>query len=276
MALPEGMSEFEHLQSVVMHTYNPIVQAAFRDDIPENDINTPESALKYACLIKDEDTAAIMAVRMLEFYFTRGELDIADKLYAVPILDHHRSVRFAPQITLKFKETKANAKLHNRQTKPKRMQLSFRIPALKETTVTTIQIEQWTGRFKQLFPSSYYHVCGNDLYTYKDENAGLKVAIESQFKGDAGQLAEKVCEAVEYIREHSASGLSTPVTYKAQKLRKHSDDEIKPEKETIDFPGLNEKFIIGTNFQGTHVYLTRAELQLHGRLINKTLIFRNV
>jgi hypothetical protein len=274
MPLPEGMSEFEHLQSVLLQTFNPLIQESFREDIVDNDIHTPETALKYACLLKDEDSAQQMILRMLLFLFVRGEVELFDKIYAMPVLNYHQSVRFAPQIVLKFKETKANAKLHHRQQNPKRQQLSFRIPALKETTVTHTQIEQWTVKLKQLFPASYYHITGNDNYTYKDADAGLKLSIDSQFKGDAGQLAEKVCEALEYIREHSSSSLSTHITYKAQKLRKHSDDQIIPEKETIEFPGLNEKYTIGTNFQGTHVYLEKAELHMHGRLINKFLIYR--
>jgi hypothetical protein len=276
MALPEGMSEFEHLQSVIMHTYNPLVQAAFRDDIPENDINTPESALKYACLIKDEDTAAIMAVRMLNFYFTRGEVDITDKIYGIPILDVHRYIKFQPQITLKFKESKADAKLHQRQTRPARFRISFRIPQLNETTVTDSQIHQWSTHLKTLFPTTFYHTLGMDSRSYKDDKLGVSWNIRAMNKMDVIELIEKVLNFMEFIKNHSQSTYSGSFNFQGKLLRSHSPEVDTPQQETIHFPGLDETYHLENGFKGVKVRLHKAELSLHGRLKCINLLTRYV
>ena len=70
--MPAPGNEWEFLQSVLMRLYNRVVRDDFRDGIPDDTISTPESALRYACLIKDNDTAPMALCRMFLYFLVRG------------------------------------------------------------------------------------------------------------------------------------------------------------------------------------------------------------
>lgn len=275
MPLPDNFSEWEHLQSVMMRVMNKIVRDSFRDDIVDNDINTPESALKYACLLKDDDTAAITAIRMLLLLFVRGELDIFDKLYAVPILNHHRDVTFAPQIALRFKETKESARLYKRSKHPCTLDISFRLTRVEEENITPGQIKQWQAEINTLFPRSFAHTLSQESYSYYDSSVGIKWNLKSQFKTEAIEMFEKIISLMEFIRGHSINNYKKPIRFIPKQMKKHTP-EVPYSKEIIKFTGLSETYTIDKNFKGVKVYLHKAQLHLHGRLINKHLVYRPI
>jgi predicted dinucleotide-binding enzyme len=66
MPLPEGFSEFEHLQDLIRLEHNKVVRAYFKNQA-DNDISTPKAGLKHACLIKDDDSAAMTQMRQWLF-----------------------------------------------------------------------------------------------------------------------------------------------------------------------------------------------------------------
>lgn len=275
MSLPDNFSEWEHLQSVMMRVMNKIVRDSFREGIEENDINTPESALRYACLLKDDDTAPMTAIRMLLLLFVRGELDIFDKLYATPLLEYQRNVRFAPQIILKFRETKESAKTHKRTRTPCRLQMGFRLTKVEEQDITQAQIKQWQTEINNLFPRTFTHTVSEDSYSYRDTEVGIQWNLKSQTKGGAVTMFEKMITLVEFIREHSINNHKKVIRFIPKKMVKHTP-EVPYTKETIKFTGLNETYTIDRNFRGTQVHLYKAELHLHGRLTNKHLVYRPI
>lgn len=277
MPLPENFSEFEHLQDVLRRCVNELVKESFSEEIEDLDINTPESALKHACLHKDNDTGAMCNMRMMLFTLIRGEVDLTDKLYAQPILEHHRAVTFAPQIVVKMKETKESAKAAKRASAPARMQISFRLPFVDETTVTENQISQWRDKAKALFPTTYDHSLGLQSVSYKDDKIAVYwTSIKYQFKTEAVALIDKLLDFMEFIRTHSTSTYSKPITYVAKNLRKHEPEVESTQAEVINFTGLGEKHKIQKGFKGVKVYVYRVELHLHGRLVNKNLLLRYI
>jgi hypothetical protein len=276
-----SFNEFEHLQTVLMRTFNKQVKEGFKDDIADDDTTTPEGALRYACLLKDNDNATNMLLRILLFNLVRGDSplvkELADKFYAIPMLDYHRDVKFAPQIILKFKETIANAKRNNRQSKPVRMRISFRLPKLSEDSITESDLTQWSNKIKELFPKTFYHTIGSQRFSYKDSDKGLSFLIRGIGESDAVEFYRKMITLLEYVRATATSSYDkTAYRFDVVNLTNHKDVGKKPTKKIVDFKGLHEKYTLDSVNTNTKVYLYRAELHLHGRLVNKDLLFRAI
>ncbi len=76
VGLPLDFNVFEHLQSTIKKPFNKEVREAFNDlggDEWLPDINTPRASLRQACTMYDSDTATMMALKMMFFYFTLTE-----------------------------------------------------------------------------------------------------------------------------------------------------------------------------------------------------------
>jgi hypothetical protein len=274
-----SFNEFEHLQDVLMRTHNKDVRDGFKDDIADDDKTTPEGALRYACLLKDNDNATSMILRILLFNLVRGDnkiiKDIADKFYGIPVLDHHRDVKFAPQVILKFKEKRLDAKKAGRQSSPVRMRVSFRLPRIAEDSINKNDLIQWGNKIRELFPPAFYHTIGFDRFSYRDSEKGLGFLIRSVNKTDAIELFRKLITLLEYTRTSASSLDKIPYRFDALKIVSHKDDEVKTAK-TVTLSGLQETYKLPMRYKSVKVWLYRAELHLHGRLSNKDLMFRDI
>lgn len=102
MNLPPNFSEWEHLQNHIQTLHNRRVQQFFRRQ-PDDDISTPKSALKHACLIKDNDTAQIVLMRQWLFEVTAGHAaSLHPPIYGIPLTDYEPDRKFKPQVKLMF------------------------------------------------------------------------------------------------------------------------------------------------------------------------------
>ncbi|MBN3959253.1 hypothetical protein [Nostoc sp. NMS8] len=98
MPLPDNFSEFEHLQDLVRLEHNKAVKAYFKNQ-EDDDISTPKASLKHACLIKDEDTAAMTQMRLWLFEITIGHAQsLQTPIYGIPVQELQRESKFRPQI----------------------------------------------------------------------------------------------------------------------------------------------------------------------------------
>ena len=104
MALPENFNEWEHLQNTVKRAHNNTVRDFFRSQL-DDDINTPKSSLKHACLMKDNDTASMTTLRMWLFWvMCRKMRDNFEPYMGYRPFNDEVSVRHKPQITCFFLE----------------------------------------------------------------------------------------------------------------------------------------------------------------------------
>lgn len=275
MAIPENFNDFEHLQDVIIRTYNKKVRDSFKDDILDDDIKTPEGALKYACLIKDKDTSGVMTLRMLLFSLVRGDFEILNHIYATPILDYHRDVKFAPQIVLLFKESQSDAKLNKRPTNPVRMRVSFRLNKIDEDSIKQTDLDKWATKARALFPKTYTHVIGLNRYSYRDSERGLGFLIRGSSMNEATEMFKKIIDLIEYIRTNSVNLDKNPLYFAGSKITTHKDESVSTSK-TVKLTGLNESYKIPQRYKNVKVHFYKMELHIHGRLVNKDLVFRSV
>ena len=132
------MNDFEHLQSVYRQIHNQQVNEFFRDvDVPDiiEDIRTfpPEVSLKKACLIKDNDTASVIMLRMMLLYFSlRKAQDLQPEIYGIPQTTFQEAHKFSPQVRLHFSE---NSDDTEDGFPPLRSEITFRLVGETNETI---------------------------------------------------------------------------------------------------------------------------------------------
>jgi hypothetical protein len=104
MSLPEGFSEFEHLQDQIRVVHNKLVRDWFLN-VDDNDVATARTSIKHACLLKDDDTADMTLMRLWLFeVFVGHAQSFHPPLYTIPLMAFQDHAKFKPQITLFFAE----------------------------------------------------------------------------------------------------------------------------------------------------------------------------
>jgi hypothetical protein len=196
MPLPEGFSEFEHLQNLIRLEHNKDVRAYFKNQA-DDDISTPKASLKHACLIKDEDTATMTQMRQWLYEITIGHAQsLQAPIYGIPVADFQRDVAFKPQVKLYFRERYTN--LTNR-TAPGRGEICFRLMNESAQTYTRAKAEGMARDIKREFTSPIFvWEKGIHYYYYRDLERGydLRLLVKSKAEG------ERVARAVAGIQAH--------------------------------------------------------------------------
>lgn len=199
MALPSGFSEFEHLQDLVRKEHNKAVRAYFKNQA-DNDISTPKAGLKHACLIKDEDSAAMTQLRLWLFEVTIGRMQaIQTPVYGVPVQELQSVAKFKPQIKLYFKEP-YSSELHQDGTPQSSGEITFRLMNETSETITRTKAEQLARAIKQeLAIPIFTWEKGWFKATYLEPEKGydLRILVKSQAEG------ERVIRKILGIQNHS-------------------------------------------------------------------------
>lgn len=193
MAIPQNFSEFEHLQSTILRVHNRIVREEFSDITGDDlDLAVPRSSLRWACLLKDDDTCDMMIQRFLLFYFTlRRAQDLQQPFYAIPLDDLHASRKFKPQITLYFKEDQGDVEGDERPTWG---EISFRLMNESSTTITQSELVTLAKKIKTEFGAAngYIWKKGRKLYSYTEKNKGYQLQLLCRDDSTAKNLIDKV------------------------------------------------------------------------------------
>lgn len=193
MAIPKNFSEFEHLQSTILRVHNQIVREEFSDITGDDlDLAVPRSSLRWACLLKDDDTCDMMIQRFLLFYFTlRRAQDLQQPFYAIPLDDLHASRKFKPQITLYFKEDQGDVEGDERPTWG---EISFRLMNESSTTITQSELVTLAKKIKTEFGAAngYIWKKGRKLYSYTEKNKGYQLQLLCRDDSTAKNLIDKV------------------------------------------------------------------------------------
>ncbi|GCA81890.1 hypothetical protein [Microcystis aeruginosa] len=195
MTTPSNFTEFEHLQSTILRIHNQIVKEEFSDISGDDlDIAVPRSSLRWACLIKDNDTCDMMIQRFLLFYLTlRKAQDLQQPLYSIPLDDLHASRKFKPQITLYFKEDQNDVEDDSRPTWG---EISFRLMNESSTTITQTELNTLANKIKTEFGAANGYVWrkGRKLYSYTEKEKGYQLQLLCRDDSTAKELINKVLD----------------------------------------------------------------------------------
>ncbi|MBE9214440.1 hypothetical protein IQ247_17490 [Plectonema cf. radiosum LEGE 06105] len=135
MTIPADFNEIENLTDIVRREHNREVKEWFKDS-PDDDVATPISRLKHACLIKDDDPLLVALQRQWLFQITIGQLrSLQQPVYGIPVTTFAVERRHRPQVTLYFQQNSLNVV---RGEAPVTGELSCRIMDKTSTSICDI------------------------------------------------------------------------------------------------------------------------------------------
>jgi len=193
MPLPTNFSEFEHLQDLVRREHNKLVKAYFKNQ-PDDDISTPKAALKHACLIKDEDNAAMTQLRLWLFEITVGHAQsLQTPVYGIPVHEFQRESTFKPQIKLYFRE-KHDADMTDRNH-PARSVITVKLVNETSASISRADAERLAAAIKREFTNPVFiWERGWYKYTYTDLERGYDLRLLVKSKAEGIRITKKVLE----------------------------------------------------------------------------------
>lgn len=206
MPLPEGYSPWEHLQSVLMFTYNRVVRREFRDVGEENwdpDISTSRSSLRVACTIDESDSAIMVLIRMFLFYIVlRQASDLHPPLYTTPTELYQTVFKFHPQVTLYFREDLEDVEAGY---KPIDAVISFRLMNETSQSLSPANAEVLARRIYSLFggATAYRWRKGRTKLMYKDVERGYDLKVHAFSEGEGREVIAKVLSIQNHSIENS-------------------------------------------------------------------------
>jgi hypothetical protein len=213
MPLPEGFSEWEHLQSVLLQSYNRIVNEEFRDvggDDFDDDITTPRGSLRTACRLVDSDSIPQSVARMLLFYFVlRQASDLQPPNYTIPADRYQESVRFAPQVTLYFREDLQDVQ---QGFKPIDSEISFRIINETYQSFTPANALALANKIKTEFTSGglgYVWRKGRVKLNYRKKEDGYQFSVNAFSESEGRTVISKVVGLQNHTLDNSALSLTS-------------------------------------------------------------------
>lgn len=195
MALPDGFSEWEHLQDMVRLDHNKAVSAYYNKQ-PDNDISTPKRALKQACLIKDDDTATMTLMRMWLFEITIGHAQAVQRpVYGIPVSEVQAHWKFRPQVKLYFLE-KYDDETNGQQKIPQlEGEITFRLMHETSETISRSNAETLARKIKSAFATPPF-IWEKGWYksTYFDAERGYDLRLLVKNKSEAERVIKNVLE----------------------------------------------------------------------------------
>ena len=194
MALPDNYNPWEHLQSVVLKTFNREVREEFSDTTDDDGIATPRSSLKQACLVHDNDTAPMIIIRFILYYFiVRKARDLMPPIYGVPEGSFRASMVDSPRILLFFQEDYQTV---NKGESPITGEISFRLTNETSSSITESKLRSLATKIKNEFATGNGFVWnkGRNYYSYVDKEKGYQLKILATTESEAWSIVGKVLD----------------------------------------------------------------------------------
>lgn len=207
MALPTDFDPFEHLQSTFIKSYNKEVKEYFKELEPDTldpDLTVPKHSLYLACKIADNDTSAMIQMRMYMFYFVlRRAQDMQPTLLGIPKESIDQTREYRPQIELFFKEDLADV---DDDYRPIEARISWRLMTETSQTINKAKLIVIANKIKTEFGvgNGYTFKKGKELYTYTDKSNGIQFSIPAFSEAIAEALIKKCldCAGVTWQAEN--------------------------------------------------------------------------
>lgn len=209
MALPDDFSPWEHLQDVWRRVHNRRVREFF-SDLPENDldINSPRGALKVACMMDDNDTGDMEVIRTLLFWLVLGQASaLHPPLYTMPTDRYQQEIKFAPQITLYFREDLEDVE---EGYSPIDAEVSFRVMNETSETFTPTNAMALARRVQSEFATGTAHRWqkGRVKLNYRDGTKGYLLSINAYSEAEGKDLIRKVLSIQAHTLDESKLTIS--------------------------------------------------------------------
>lgn len=196
MALPQGFSEFEHLQDTIRKVQNKIVKEEFSDlgdDDWEPNISTGRASLRQACTLKDEDSADMLQMRLFLYYvILRKAKDLHPAIYGIPTTSFQEQRKFKPQIMLFFQEDASDVEPGY---SPVTGEISFRIMNEESDTLSMSKVQTFANKVKSAFATpSFVWRKGKELFSYTDWKKGYQLQLLCRSVTEAKTVVEQVLD----------------------------------------------------------------------------------
>lgn len=187
------MSNWEHLQSVLIQTQNRRVRNEFSDIDNDNadDITTPRSSLRSACLLRDSDSAIMTILRLVLYYIVlEGAQALHPPLYTMPVDRYQQRVTFRPQVTLFFKEDLADVE---EGYAPITAELSFRLRS-SDDNITPAEAQVLANKIRNEFATGtgYRWRKGRILLSYSDVEKGYLLNVYAASESEGREVIRKI------------------------------------------------------------------------------------
>ncbi|AKG21275.1 hypothetical protein [Calothrix sp. 336/3] len=193
MPLPNGFSEFEHLQDSIRREHNKAVRAYFKNQA-DNDISTPKASLKHACLIKDDDSGIMMQQRQWLFEVVVGRLQSVQRpVYGIPVQEYQPDRRFKPQVKLYFLEPWDTVTHATNKVPQAEGEITFRLMNETQETISRAKAEQLARAIKQeIATPALIWEKGWFKATYQDLERGYDLRLFVKNKAEGERVVRKV------------------------------------------------------------------------------------
>ena len=198
MPLPNNFSEWEHLQDQIRRIHNKQVRDYFSDISVDDDLATPRSSLRHACLMKNEDTSVMTQLRLWLFEVTAGHAkSLQPDIYGLPVTTFQQRYTFAPQVQLYFLEPATQTESGYPQVEG---EISFRLTEPEYENVTPTEARNLARRIKSVLATPpFVWKKGRVICRYIDVKKGydFRLFVLSESEG------KRVIEQVLDIRNHA-------------------------------------------------------------------------
>ena len=199
MALPNNFSPWEHLQDTWKRVHNRRVREHFSDlsgadDDWDAEIDSPRGSLRVACTMLDGDTAAMTNMRILLFWLVLGQASaLHPALYTMPTDRYQQMVKFAPQVTLYFKEDLDDVE---EGYAPIDAQISFRLMGEDYDSITRAELISVANKIRTEFAtgSGYRWQKGRVMMSYNKLDDGYFLRIHSYSESEGRSIINKVLD----------------------------------------------------------------------------------
>lgn len=202
MPLPANFNEWEHLQGQIMRLHNRAVRDWF-NDAPDDDISTSRASMKQACLIKDNDTTALMHMRMWLFEVTCGRLaSLQTPVYGIPVQELQQDTKFKPQVKLIFYEDLQDVEDGYRAIEG---EITFRLMNETSESITPANAMSLANKIRSEFAtgSLYRWHRGRYKATYLDKENGYDFRLQVFNQSEAEELIRKVLSIKDKVPDWS-------------------------------------------------------------------------
>lgn len=214
--IPNGVEmgdPWEQLQDVIQWTHNRRVVEEFRDLTPndeewEANLNTPRARLRFACTIKEDDSAIMILHRMWLFYVIMGRAAaMQTPIYGIPIPGYQESRKFQPQISLYFLEDFQDVA---EGYAPVSGQIAFRLMGEGDGNLTETELNAYAVKIRSTFATGGGFVWrkGKLMASYTDRRRGYKLQLLARTDTEARRVIEQVLDIQSHTPDWSLLNIS--------------------------------------------------------------------
>ncbi|MEM1971137.1 MAG: hypothetical protein QXM92_01570 [Candidatus Anstonellales archaeon] len=170
--IQEEFNEMEFLQSLWIKIHNRDVRECFKDEEEGEIANVlnVRPAIKYACLLKDNDSLPVMIFKTLFFYLIlRKAQELQAPVIGMPISQYEETTKYAPIVTLYFKQPSVDTGIYKT---PLTAQISIRLVKETSGTITMSELMKIAKKIKTEFmpgDKPFEWVKGRTLVSYRDK-----------------------------------------------------------------------------------------------------------